>query len=200
MTPDNPFLRALLADPEDDTLRLAMADWFDENDQPARAEFVRVQVELAHGAVDGARLRYLERRQRDLLIAHDTEWVAPLAKVLRCRPGQWGGWVFRRGFAEYFNVPAAVITKYGDKLARLTPIRELFLRPVNATAIMDLCVRPWFASVTHLYLHDLQITDAVATALLDSPHTGRLRVLQFRASELSPVTERVFWSRFPVPS
>src|SRR4051812_28174157 len=106
MTPDNPFLRALLAEPDDDTLRLATADWLDENDQPARAEFVRVQVELARGVEDRDRRRHLELRQRDLLVAHDAEWVAPLAKVLGLKKGQWGGWVFRRGFAEYFRLPA----------------------------------------------------------------------------------------------
>jgi len=36
-------------DAMDDTLRLAIADSFDENDDPARAEFIRVQVELARG-------------------------------------------------------------------------------------------------------------------------------------------------------
>ncbi|MBP3960998.1 TIGR02996 domain-containing protein [Gemmata sp. G18] len=198
MTPDNPFLTALLAEPGDDTLRLAMADWLDENDRPSRAEFVRVQIELARGVADRDRLRYLERRQRDLLVAHDTEWVAPLANVLGCRPGRWGGWVFRRGFVEYFNLPAAAINKHGHKLAKLTPICELFLRPVNAAAVVELCKRPWLSSVTHLYLHDLRATDAVATALLGSPYSGRLRVLQFGGSDFSPATQRMFWSRFPV--
>jgi uncharacterized protein (TIGR02996 family) len=41
------LLAAVIADPDEDTPRLMMADWFDENDQPERAEFVRVQVELA---------------------------------------------------------------------------------------------------------------------------------------------------------
>jgi uncharacterized protein (TIGR02996 family) len=113
MTPGNPFLRALLAEPDDDTLRLATADWFDEHDQPARAEFVRVQVELARGVADRDRRRELEIRQRDLLVAHEAEWVAPLAEVLGCRPGEWGGWVFRRGFTKRneFNAPDQPVRK-----------------------------------------------------------------------------------------
>ena len=141
MTPDNLFLQALLAEPDDDTLRLAMADWLDENDQPERAEFIRVQIELARGVSDRAHLRELELRQRDLLIAHDKEWVAPLARVLQCKPGQWGGWVFRRGFAEYFNLPARVINKRGGELAKLTPVRELFLRFHAPRRISSPCVR-----------------------------------------------------------
>ncbi len=179
MTPDNPFLQALLADPEDDTLRLALADWLDENDQPARAEFVRVQIELACGVPDRDRLRYLELRQRDLLMAHDGEWVAPLAGVLGCKPGRWGGWVFRRGFVEYFNLPAAVAIKQGGKLARLTPVRELFLRPCGPANIVALCRKPWLATVTRLYMEGVTVTERAMVAMLQCPHLTNLRALRY---------------------
>lgn len=179
MTPDNTFLKALLADPEDDTLRLALADWLDENDQPARAEFVRVQIELARGVTDRDRLRHLELRQRDLLMAHDAEWVAPLAQVLKCKPGRWGGWVFRRGFVEYFNLPATVINKHGAKLAKLTPVRELFLRPCNSANVATLCRKPWLASVTHLYMEGVRLAPATMLAMLESPFLAALRVLRY---------------------
>jgi uncharacterized protein (TIGR02996 family) len=198
MTPDNPFLRALLADPEDDTLRLALADWLDENDQPARAEFVRVQIELARGVTDRARLRDLESRQRDLLVAHEAEWTAPLAQVLRCKPGQWGGWVFRRGFVEYFNLPAMVINKHGDRLAQLTPVRELFLRPCSSGSAIALCRnRPWVRSVTRLYLDVRGLSDAAAEALMGSPAWAGLRSLWYAEGAMSgPVRDR-FHRRFP---
>lgn len=41
------FLAAISAEPADDTVRLAFADWLQENGEGERAEFVRVQVELA---------------------------------------------------------------------------------------------------------------------------------------------------------
>lgn len=88
------FLRTIVADPEDDTVRLAFADWLDENDDPARAEFIRVQVELAridhdHAPLsedgyddpDGAdcaicdRLIELRPREDALLTAHRAEWL-----------------------------------------------------------------------------------------------------------------------------
>ncbi|HEY1191818.1 MAG TPA: TIGR02996 domain-containing protein [Gemmata sp.] len=198
MTPDNPFLQALLADPGDDTLRLAMADWFDENDQPARAEFVRVQVELARGVPDRDRRRELEARQRDLLIAHDAEWVAPLARVLGCAPGQWGGWVFRRGFVEYFNLPAMVINKHGDQLARLTPVRELFLRPCSPGSIIALCRnRPWVRSVTHLYLDVHGLDAGAAEALIGCPDFAGLRALRFTEAAMPDRVRDRFYQRFP---
>jgi len=177
MTPDNPFLQALLVQPEDDTLRLALADWLDENDQPQRAEFIRLQIELARGVENRDRRRILELRQRDLLVAHDAEWVTPLAKILECKRGKWGGWVFRRGFVEYFNLPATVINAHGHRLAQLTPVRELFLRPCTSGNIIALCRKPWIASVTHLYLEGVRLTPSAVDAMLDCPYLKRLRLL-----------------------
>jgi uncharacterized protein (TIGR02996 family) len=60
------FLRAILADPSDDGPRLVYADWLDERGQAARAEFIRVQCELAKGCdkCHGARWRAI-RAQYD---------------------------------------------------------------------------------------------------------------------------------------
>jgi uncharacterized protein (TIGR02996 family) len=41
------LLAAILDDPESDDLRLVYADWLEENGEAERAEFIRVQVELA---------------------------------------------------------------------------------------------------------------------------------------------------------
>lgn len=41
------LLRAILLDPADDTARLVYADWLEENGEAARAEFIRVQCQLA---------------------------------------------------------------------------------------------------------------------------------------------------------
>lgn len=41
------LLAGVLANPADDVPRLVMADWLDEHDEPKRAEFIRVQCELA---------------------------------------------------------------------------------------------------------------------------------------------------------
>jgi len=41
------FLRAILEAPDDDGPRLVYADWLEERGEEARAEFIRVQVELA---------------------------------------------------------------------------------------------------------------------------------------------------------
>jgi uncharacterized protein (TIGR02996 family) len=45
------LLARILASPEDDAPRLVYADWLDEHGEPARAEFIRVQCELARTRV-----------------------------------------------------------------------------------------------------------------------------------------------------
>ena len=194
MTPDNPFLPALLAEPDDDTLRLALADWLDENGQPARAEFIRVQIALARGVADPDSRWDLDRRQRDLLGAHDAEWVAPLAAVLGYRPGEWNGWAFRRGFVEYFRLPASALVSCGARLARLTPIRELHVDADPFGNLRDLWRQPWLRSVTHL--SGVHLDWWSAPAMLDSPYLTGLRVLDSRWSHLDKALRRRFVQRF----
>ena len=187
--PDNPFLKAVIAHPDDDLTRLVYADWLDENGQSERAEFVRVQVALAAGVPDLARRRQLEDRQRELLVAHDTIWVAELAAVFDLEPGRWGGWVFRRGFVEYFHLPASTLVQRGAALADLTPVRELYLHPTQTRDVVALCRCPWLARVRDLYLvmnspgnRSPGLRAPGVQALIRSRHTGGLRKLDVRLS------------------
>ena len=79
VTPAPPELVALLAAcrarSADDLPRLVLADWLDENGQPERAEFARIQVEVSHPSADGVRMEKLKRREADLLAAHEDEWA-----------------------------------------------------------------------------------------------------------------------------
>ncbi len=99
MTPTPPQLVALLAAcrarPADDLPRLVLADWLDENGQPERAEFVRVQVELAHPTADVERIRRLKKREADLLAEYEPDWTggyraAHAAMMPARRPGHRG--------------------------------------------------------------------------------------------------------------
>src|SRR5262245_45901678 len=47
MTDRDAFIRAICSAPEDDTVRLVFADWLEEHGEEERAEFIRVQIELA---------------------------------------------------------------------------------------------------------------------------------------------------------
>lgn len=46
MTDREMLLRAICADPDDDTVRLAYADWLEENNESEHATFLRTQIEV----------------------------------------------------------------------------------------------------------------------------------------------------------
>lgn len=69
------LLAACRARPADDLPRLVLADWLDENGQPERAEFVRIQVEVSHPTADVERIRGLKKREAELLAEHENDWT-----------------------------------------------------------------------------------------------------------------------------
>lgn len=86
---------ALCASPEDDTLRLALADWLQENGDEDRAELIRMQVELAAlgwPPLNTSRMFQLEQRMYELVTAHP-EWRSipcPECESKGTEPGLWG--------------------------------------------------------------------------------------------------------------
>jgi uncharacterized protein (TIGR02996 family) len=91
MTSHEAFLQAIMEDPDDDASRLVYADWLDEHGDADRAEFIRVQVELARPPEDGPRRDALRRRERRLLRDHRAAWEA-------ARPAGTTKGAFVRGF------------------------------------------------------------------------------------------------------
>jgi uncharacterized protein (TIGR02996 family) len=141
------LLAAICANPEEDTPRLMFADWLDENGDPERAEFIRLQCELAAFEEDNSgsfamyaflRERYrtgldasdwtridagvhriiaLERRAADLLRRHGEAWLPKLPK--KCNV-QWEG--FHRGFAHHVTLSRSSKTMARHLLATVPPV------------------------------------------------------------------------------
>ncbi len=139
MTPLLPDLLAdVLAHPGEDGPRLVSADWWEEHGEPGRAEFVRVQVELAafkpedigYGDIRSSRYDALLRRERELL------WT-PSTDPNYLRWGIQGGgvavknWNFRRGFIHSVTCTSAYWLTHADTLRTQQPLRavELTTRP-----------------------------------------------------------------------
>jgi uncharacterized protein (TIGR02996 family) len=125
MTHDDAFLRDVLDHPDDDAPRLIYADWLEEHGYAARAEFIRVQCELAARGPARSReelqaRRALGARKEALLERHGAAWAAPLC-------GLAGEWTFRRGFVEEVAADAHALVGGADTLFRLAPLRHLRL-------------------------------------------------------------------------
>src|SRR5437763_6998841 len=100
MKEQDALLAAVLDAPDDDAPRLVYADWLDENGQPERAEFIRVQLAQEGEPAHSPRWRELEKRSRALLMGNRRKW-GPAPDGLARDPE------FRRGFVESVCTPAA---------------------------------------------------------------------------------------------
>src|SRR5262249_59015437 len=78
------LMAAIIANPDEDTPRLAFADWLqehgDKHDQ-ARAEFIRLQIEEAGLPKGDPSRATLEKQQEKLRKKHAMHWIGALAKV-----------------------------------------------------------------------------------------------------------------------
>ena len=140
------FLAAVVADPDDDTVRLVAADWLDDHDDPDRAAFIRIQVELAaHGRAGEHPLP----RVGELLVK-ERAFLGPRShfpglwgatdcpELVRVKPSSGRGSLalevaggdrvrFHRGFVEEVAVPAAVWVQHGAAVRGRNPIRRVLL-------------------------------------------------------------------------
>src|SRR5688572_22453465 len=109
MSERDAFLRAIAAEPSDDTVRLAFADWLDEHDEPERAEFIRLQIERERAKPFGD-ASAPTKREKALLDAHLAEWLGPLADL-----DEYSGFgpTFRRGFVESAMVHGRILADRG---------------------------------------------------------------------------------------
>lgn len=138
------LLRAILSDPRDDTPRLVYADWLDENGEPDRAEFIRVQCAIPEAEADvcpshpkyaaelQGRLDDLRRRERELvdgIMGMGVEILPVVAGLTRTNlaPGGYGWYArddpgaavdatFSRGFVSAVTCPAAVWLRHHESL------------------------------------------------------------------------------------
>jgi uncharacterized protein (TIGR02996 family) len=147
--PDWPaFLAAILADPDDDTARLVAADFLEENDDPDRAAFIRIQVALARleatgqgKSLEADHLRAKERAFLGPLSMYRPLWAAnECPELVRWKPR--GGernplkamavegadrLTWERGFVERVKCPAMEWLQHGQAVRHRNPIQQIGL-------------------------------------------------------------------------
>src|SRR5262245_15683829 len=129
MTEREMLLRAVCENPDDDTPRLVFADWLDENGEPERAEFIRLQCEfqsprgVAGGSPAEQPVRF--RRMRELRDLNRARWLAELPTFGRPDEIVWQNF-FHRGFVARLDVlTLALLDRHGPQLMTATPVSHL---------------------------------------------------------------------------
>jgi uncharacterized protein (TIGR02996 family) len=109
------LIEAIRQQPDEDTPRLALADWYEENGDAARGEFIRVQCELARLDPIDARYPELHIRQLQIQAEHERAWLGEWAdKLVR--------WEFRRGLLDEVTIEPEPYCRGGANLFRNHPI------------------------------------------------------------------------------
>jgi uncharacterized protein (TIGR02996 family) len=216
MSPEDAFLQAVLEAPDDEVPRLVYADWLEEMGDP-RAEFIRLQIEVARITGDEFRLMSLLRRVRQLLRDHQRDWVRPLAHRVE-------GWEFRRGFVEKVQMtpaadwaevlalaPIRCIHFYrrhhlslaevecfsqSPGLARLTTLKLNTDRGLGNDGAGLLAASPYLRGLRCLDLSNNFIKNDGAQLLAASPYLGGLQTLHLQNNPIGPPGKRALRARF----
>ncbi|MCI0704634.1 MAG: TIGR02996 domain-containing protein [Planctomycetia bacterium] len=140
MTDEDALLNAIAAHPEEDTPRLVYADWLDENTDALpdpntariRAEFIRLQIEIAHKQTLPREIlnRHVDlfKRNQELLDNHRVELLAPFAEKVRYFDA-----IFERGFLTELKVEAELFLDHAEWIGKLKPLPRVKLAGIAAT-------------------------------------------------------------------
>ncbi len=117
MSTEAALLRAIREDPDDDTTRLVYADFVEEEGDPARGEFVRVQIALARTPHSDPSRHALEDRENQLLAGNEPRWLGV--------PPDCDGlneWEFARGFVHEVAATPSFMLNEGADLCAAHPV------------------------------------------------------------------------------
>jgi uncharacterized protein (TIGR02996 family) len=181
---EHELLLRIIEAPEDDQLRLVLADALNARGDPL-GEMITLQCAL-EGIRSGTRSgdhRALKRRERELLAFHRAEWhqqAAPFARELE----------FRRGLPEVLHTSAAALLEDGG-LTVLAPIRALELTNTGGIAMGPLVALPLLSRVSALTLQTL--VGAEDSALPPLPRNIRRLKLVVERLEVIESAWRAGW-------
>lgn len=166
MTSDgDALLRAICEQPWENTPRLIYADWLEENGQPERAEFIRLQIEL-EGIPPSKRCNAL---QYDRAIELERKCDPPLAELLagqlRWPERLWSaelpareGVVWQEGYIRGFRYVVAfasmmAVRNHADAVMMASPVEDVAVMQLQGRGeVGELLALPWIFRLTTLHL------------------------------------------------
>ena len=165
------LLRAIGAEPDEDTPRLVYADLIEEHGDSARAGLIRGQCELERLDWRDPRHRELSVRVDALLKKCGKRWRAELPRV----PGiEWCGEP-TRGFFEGITVTdAGALRDSGELIRSVSPVTRV--RVESPATLAEVAGLPFMADVEDL-IAELSAGRGGAIALAGSAHARQLRYL-----------------------
>jgi len=204
MSEENGLLAAIWEYPHEDAPRLVYSDWLEDHGNEARAEFIRVQCELAAMDPDNPESKPLQEREARLWKGHGKAWKTGLPNLLKAAPFQ-RGFPFPRRRAVTGNqflklsssdlAPAPLwnfrINQAQKTIARVVAsacmsrvgILEILPQQISKDAASVLSAAN-FTNISDLHLSANWIGNPGITALAANPSVACLRNLSVHSSDL----------------
>ncbi len=162
-----PMLADVLATPDDEGLRRVCADWLEDHGDPARADFIRTQLELARLPPSSPRRAELEDREDDLLAEHEERWLgSPPAPLFE--------WRFRGGFVNEVVLRGPPRLDDCAALFASHPAGRVEFR-CDESAFAGLEHSPLLPRVRRFYLNGTVTAEGPVPALLSRPELAGLQ-------------------------
>ena len=181
MTTDGEALfHAICEQPWEDTPRLMYADWLEENGDPQRAEFIRLQIEAARPGMNLA-APDLAARAEHLRKESEGRWT-------RGSPTTFGVRIernLRRGFyneVTFDGVQAFHV--HADEAFGWTPIDTMSMRHVTDDSIAEVLDSRYVARLMKLSLSS-GMSDRGCEVISECPQLVRLESLEFWSSTVT---------------
>jgi uncharacterized protein (TIGR02996 family) len=180
------LLASIRANPDEDTPRLAFADFLDEQrgkTDKVLARFIRLQIELARSGCVNPQNHPLAPEINRLELKHAEKWAGGLkGLVLMSR--------FARGFVEEVTMYSRRFVAEGDKLFAAQPVRAVKFadmtggRGVAPPAELFAC--PHLARLHTIHFVGRPVDDQFSGIYARSPHLAGIRCLRIGRCSLTP--------------
>jgi uncharacterized protein (TIGR02996 family) len=184
MDPEGALRHAILDAPADDEPRLIYADWLEDHDDSVRADFIRVQCQLARLPRDDPGRKKMEDRE-DELLDEETE-LAWIERWPNWRGVEWAALrLYERGFPVVTFENFETFRKRIESVWEVEPVTAVRFMTLNAETARRLA-RSHLARLSWLDLGagPTAVRDEGAAALVSSPHVRSLLYLNLRDNEL----------------
>ncbi len=188
MTDREALLAAIIANPEEDTPRLMFADWLQESGDEARAQFIRLQIEVARAEPFTPEARTAAEAAKRLLDEHRGEWSRAVKQLAL-------SWEFGRGFVEHLAVNVITFPRDAAVMFNAEPIRSL--QPERFELVRTASLDPFFqtpqlARIARLDLSLLEAAPVELDSLLECPYLSGVADLCLRRTPVMPDWLRTF--------
>ena len=175
MSDEHELYAAVVADPNDEAPRRALAAHYDAKGDP-RGEFIRLQLEIAAKEAAGGLDGKLIGREREMIRKHGKAWAAPLADLIK-------EYAFHRGFIGEVTLPLDRFLDVAPTLYAAAPIQHLNLTAPR-TRFRELLGSPHLGRLTSLSLTRLGLDDEDAKAIARAEAMRTLRWLALGGNKI----------------